>query len=102
MGWATGEKVNEMQIFQYEENTIRTHTSESGIVWFVVSEVCKSIGLSDSNKAMLKISAKHRDTKKVRTPSGEQGFPQIGGIPRSQNAIMRKIKCLSLLFWFKI
>lgn len=64
--------MNELQAFNFEGNQIRTEIDDAGAVWFVASDVCKSIGLSDTNKALARIPSKHKGTKVIRTLGGPQ------------------------------
>ncbi len=38
--------MNEMQVFQYEENEVRT-VEQGGEVWWVLADVCRVLGLSN-------------------------------------------------------
>ncbi|MCD7947157.1 MAG: phage antirepressor KilAC domain-containing protein [Oscillospiraceae bacterium] len=47
---------NEMQIFNYENNEIRT-IQKAGEPWFVLKDVCVALGLSDTNKTAERLDA---------------------------------------------
>jgi anti-repressor protein len=65
--------LNELQVFEYQENQIRTVVDEQGNPWWVAKDVCTGLGYSRFDSNLLgNVPEEWKGTKPIRTPGGEQ------------------------------
>ena len=70
---STGDKeMNELAIFEFEQNDVRTITDEHGEPWFVARDVCDVLELSDTSMAIRHLDEDEKGTSNVCTPGGTQ------------------------------
>ena len=60
------------QVFQYQNQQVRTVINESGDPWFVAKDVCDVLELGDVSKAVTRLEGDEKDTTSIRTLGGEQ------------------------------
>lgn len=64
--------MNDLTLFKFNPDTaLRVEYTESG-PWFVASDVCKALQISDTSQAVGRLDDDERGTCNVRTPSGDQ------------------------------
>ena len=63
--------MNELQIFNYKNTEVRTIIKD-GEPWFVASDVCRILGLSDASESCKRINASMKGTDSIGTPGGKQ------------------------------
>jgi len=63
--------MNELQIFTYQNNQIRT-IEKDGEPWFVLKDVCGILGISKYRDTADRLDADERESVRVDTPGGEQ------------------------------
>ena len=66
---------NSIQVFDYEDFTVRTYTDENGEVWLVAKDVCDFLGLSNSREAVSVLDDDEKNT--VRISDGIPGNPNM-------------------------
>ena len=66
---------NSIQVFNYEDFTVRTYTDENGEVWLVAKDVCDVLGLSNPTEALRSLDDDEKMT--LRDSEGHSG--QRGG-----------------------
>ncbi len=66
--------MNELRIFNYNENTVRT-TEINGEPWFVLKDVCEVLGLSDTNRTAERLDAD--ELTRIKLVSGGQAREMI-------------------------
>jgi prophage antirepressor-like protein len=59
--------------FIFGGSLLRT-INEGDTIWFVAKDVCESLGLDDTSKAVSRLDEDEKGTKKVRTLGGEQSL----------------------------
>ena len=64
-----------IQVFDYEDFTVRTYTDENGEVWLVAKDVCDVLGLSNSREAVSVLDDDEKNT--VRISDGIPGNPNM-------------------------
>lgn len=65
--------MNELQVFEYQSNEIRTVIDEQGNPWLVAKDVCTGLGYSRFDSNLLgNVPEDWKGTKPIRTPGGEQ------------------------------
>lgn len=67
--------MNELQVFQYQSNQIRTILDDQGNPWLVAKDIAETLGYADgSNPARLtgNIPEEWKGVKRIHTPGGEQ------------------------------
>lgn len=64
-----------IQVFDYEDFTVRTYTDENGEVWLVAKDVCDVLGLSNPTEALKSLDDDEKMT--LRDSEGHSG--QRGG-----------------------
>ena len=64
-----------IQIFDYEDFTVRTYTDNNGEVWLVAKDVCDVLGLSNSREAVSVLDDDEKNT--VRISDGIPGNPNM-------------------------
>lgn len=62
---------NKLQVFNYEEQEIRTVIIEDE-PWFVATDVCIALDLTDTSKAVERLDDDEKGTSLIRTPGGKQ------------------------------
>jgi anti-repressor protein len=78
--------MNELQVFSYEGNEVRT-VQKDGETWWVVADVCDYFGVTNRNRAMQGIDEDEKGGTQMMTPGGTQ-----------QVAIVSEAGLYSLLF----
>ena len=68
---------NELQVFSFESNEIRTVVDDNGDPWWVASDVCRSIGLQNVTEALRPMDADHKGFKTFETPGGRQTLATV-------------------------
>lgn len=63
--------MNELQIFNYHDNEIRTIEKEDG-VWWVLADVCKVLGITKYRDTASRLEDDERGSVRVDTPGGVQ------------------------------
>lgn len=63
--------MNEMQIFNYQSNEVRTVTKD-GEPWFCLADVCKVLGLGSPHKVADRLDADEKGRIQIPTPGGKQ------------------------------
>lgn len=63
--------MNDLQLFKYEGNEIRTVVKD-GEPWFVAKDVCDVLGLGNSSEAVAKLEEEEKGSEKVDTLGGAQ------------------------------
>ena len=66
---------NNIQVFNYQDFTVRTYTDENGEVWLVAKDVCDVLGLSNPTEALRALDDDEKMT--LRDSEGHSG--QRGG-----------------------
>lgn len=66
--------MNELRIFNYNENAVRT-TEIDGEPWFVLKDVCEVLGLSDTNRTAERLDAD--ELTRIKLVSGGQAREMI-------------------------
>lgn len=82
--------MNELQIFNYHDNPIRT-IERDGEVWWVLKDVCQVLGIERTDSAARRLDSDEKDTHLVSTPSGTQKMVIINE-PGLYNVIIRSDK----------
>ena len=66
--------MNELQLFQFEDNQIRT-VSSNGIIWFSAPDITNALKLTNTTVALKSL---HGDeVTKLMTPGGKQDFVTV-------------------------
>lgn len=68
--------MNELQVFSYEGNDIRT-VRQGGETWWVTKDVCDVFGESNRNRAMQVLADDEKGYTQMTTPGGLQNFSII-------------------------
>jgi len=63
--------MNELQVFNYSGNKIRTIEKEDG-VWWVANDVCNVFGETNRNRAMQSLEDDEKGYTQIDTPGGKQ------------------------------
>ena len=63
--------MNELKIFNYNDNEIRTIEKEDG-VWWVANDVCNVFGETNRNRAMQPLEDDEKGYTQIDTPGGKQ------------------------------
>ena len=63
--------MNEMQVFKYEDNEVRT-VERNGEVWWVLADVCRALGLERTDSVARRLDPDEKGTHLVSTPGGPQ------------------------------
>ena len=66
-----------MDLFQYQDTTVRTIVDEEGAPWFVASDLAKILGYRDAANMTRRLDDEDRGTRPVSTPSGTQQMTVI-------------------------
>lgn len=64
--------MSEVQNFQFESNEVRVHVDQAGELWWVATDVCHALGLTDASKTLERVPESHKGTKTIRTLGGAQ------------------------------
>jgi len=59
-------------IFNFKQNQLSVLTKDNGELWFIASEVCEALGLSDTSKAVRALIDSDKGKTSVPTPGGIQ------------------------------
>lgn len=81
--------MNELKIFNYENNQVRT-TIKDGEIWWVAKDICDVFGETNRNRAMQSLSYDDKGYTQMNTPGGAQKL-----------AIINEAGLYSLLFAMK-
>lgn len=81
--------MNELKIFNYENNKVRT-TVKDGEIWWVAKDICDVFGETNRNRAMQSLSDDDKGYTQMNTPGGAQKL-----------AIINEAGLYSLLFAMK-
>lgn len=68
---------NALSVFDFEGNTVRVVTDESGEPWFVASDLAKILGYRDAANMTRRLDSDEKGTHSVSTPSGVQQMTVI-------------------------
>jgi anti-repressor protein len=84
--------MNPITIFNFDERQIRVLTDERGEPWWVASDVCKILGLTNSHEAVQRLDDDEKNT--VRISDGTPGNPNqtIVSEPGLYSLILRSNK----------
>ena len=63
--------MNELQIFNYNENEIRTIEKEDG-VWWVLKDVCEAFGETNYRRVSSRLDDEEKGVSQIATPGGAQ------------------------------
>lgn len=63
--------MNEMQVFNYESNEVRT-IMRNGEPWFCLVDVCRVLDLSSPHKVAERLDADEKGRNQIPTPGGKQ------------------------------
>ncbi len=63
--------MNEMQVFKYENNEVRT-VEQGGEVWWVLADVCRVLGLTNSRMTKKQLDEDEKGVSQIYTPGGKQ------------------------------
>lgn len=63
--------MNELKIFNYEDNQIRT-TIQDGEIWWIAKDVCDVFGETNRNRAMQSLNDDEKGYTQMNTPKGVQ------------------------------
>lgn len=63
--------MNELQIFHYQENAIRT-VEQDGVVWWVLTDVCKVLDISSPHKVAERLADDEKGRNSIPTLGGNQ------------------------------
>lgn len=66
-----------IQVFNYQDFTVRTYTDENGEVWLVAKDVCAVLGISKYRDAIADLDEDERMSINVDTPGGKQDMAAI-------------------------
>ena len=66
-----------IQVFNYQDFTVRTYTDEDGEVWLVAKDVCAVLGISKYRDAIADLDEDERMSINVDTPGGKQDMAAI-------------------------
>ena len=69
---------NALQLFKYENNTVRTVSKDDGSIWFVAIDVCKVLGLNNVSRALNSLDNDEKMTLTIsKGHSGQRGGAQF-------------------------
>ena len=68
--------MNEMQVFKYEDNEVRT-VERNGEVWWVLADVCRVLGLTTPAKVAKRLDADEKGVNLIHTLGGDQNVTII-------------------------
>ena len=83
--------MNELKIFNYKNNKVRT-TIKDGEIWWVLKDVCKILGLNDAHKVALRLEKDERNQIPVTDNLGRQQNTTIINEPGLYKVILRSDK----------
>ena len=83
-------QVNNLQIFNYNENEMRT-IEKDGEIWWVLKDVCDVLEIAKTDSAARRLDDDEKGTHLVSTPSGFQNMTIINE-PGLYNVILRSDK----------
>ena len=83
--------MNELKIFNYKNNEVRT-TIKDGEIWWVLKDVCKILGLNDAHKVALRLEKDERNQIPVTDNLGRQQNTTIINEPGLYKVILRSDK----------
>lgn len=63
--------MNEMQVFKYEDNEVRT-VEQGGEVWWVLADVCRVLEVKRTESTARKLDPDEKGAHLVSTPGGDQ------------------------------
>ena len=63
--------MNELKVFEYENNAVRT-TLKNGEIWWVAKDICDIFGETNRNRAMQLLSNDEKGYTQMNTPGGTQ------------------------------
>lgn len=63
--------MNEMQVFKYEDNEVRT-VEQGGEVWWVLADVCRVLGLSEPHRVAHRLDEDEKGRTQITTLGGNQ------------------------------
>lgn len=66
-----------MDLFQYQDTTVRTIVDEEGAPWFVATDVAKILGYRDAANMTRRLEDDEKGYTKVSTPGGNQNLTTI-------------------------
>lgn len=66
-----------LQIFEFEQNQVRTIISNEGEPWFVAADVCKVLQVGNSRDAVSRLDADEKDVASTDTLGGQQAMTII-------------------------
>ena len=71
--WKKGDKMNELQIFKYQDSEVRT-IEMNGEPWFVLKDVCKVLAMdvTQLKKTADRLDADEKGRTQITTPGGVQ------------------------------
>lgn len=58
-----------IQVFNYEDFTVRTYTDENGEVWLVAKDVCEVLGIQNHRDAVTALDDDEKRVSEIPTPS---------------------------------
>ena len=68
---------NSIQVFDYEDFTIRTYTDENGEVWLVAKDLCDVLGLSNPTEALRSLDDDEKNTLRISEGIQGRGNPNM-------------------------
>ena len=68
---------NNIQVFNYQDFTVRTFTDENGEVWLVAKDVCAVLGIADAHTAIRDLDDDEKGRQDMPTPGGMQTMTVI-------------------------
>lgn len=68
---------NNIQVFNYQDFTVRTFTDTDGEIWLVAKDVCAVLGISKYRDAIADLDEDERMSINVDTPGGKQDMAAI-------------------------
>ena len=70
-----------IQVFNYQDFTVRTFTDTDGEVWLVAKDVCAVLGIADAHTAIRDLDDDEKGRQDMPTPGGMQSMTVIFCIP---------------------
>lgn len=63
--------MNEMQVFKYKDNEVRT-VEQGGEVWWVLADVCRVLALSEPHRVAHRLDEDEKGRTQITTLGGDQ------------------------------
>jgi anti-repressor protein len=66
--------MSNLQVFNFENNEVRTIVEADGDIWFVAKDVCDALGHSNHNSAISRLDEDEKGVSEVYTLGGKQNM----------------------------